>query len=143
MRQIFFAAMLLMLAGCATQVPTAPPDQDMAGKQFNPPPAGLAAVYFYYPDTVGPALNVWVGPQTVAQLGPMTWSRVELQPGWHVMRCRGPNAGSSFSLSLAPGDMRFVAVDEPVGAPYCIIQETSPDAGRSGVLAGSRALQVQ
>jgi len=133
---------MLMLGGCAaTPVATAPPGQDVAGKQFNPPPAGMAAVYFYYPSSVGPAINVAVGPQTVGRLGPMTWSRVELSPGWHALRCRGPNAANSFSLSLAPGDMRFVVVDEPVGAPVCTIRETGPEAGRSGVLSGSRALQ--
>jgi hypothetical protein len=144
MRRTAVVAMMLLLAGCgATPVATAPPGQDVAGRQFNPPPAGLAAVYFYYPSTIGPAINVAVGPQTVSLLGPMTWSRVELSPGWHVMRCRGPNAANSFSMSLAPGDMRFVAVGEPVGAPVCTLQETGPEAGRSGVLAGSRAMQMQ
>jgi hypothetical protein len=134
--------MLLMLAGCgATPVATAPPGQDVAGKQFNPPPAGMAAVYVYYPTTVGPALNVAVGPQTVSQLGPLTWIRIELSAGWHVLRCMGPNAANSISVSLAPGDMRFVAVYEAVGAPGCTIEQTSPEAGRSGVMAGTRALQ--
>ena len=143
MRQALLGALLLMLAGCgATPVATAPPAQDVAGKQFDPPPAGMAAVYLYYPTTVGPALNVAVGPQTVSQLGPMTWIRVELSPGGHLLRCRGPNAGNSFSISLAPGDMRFVAVYESVGAPACTIQETNPEAGRSGVVAGTRALQT-
>src|SRR5512139_4005386 len=87
MRRAFFAAMTLMLAGCgATPVATAPPGQDVAGKQFNPPPAGLAAVYFYYPSTIGPAINVAVGPQTVSQLGPMTWSRVGLSPFLMIRR---------------------------------------------------------
>jgi len=144
MRRACFAAMMLMLAACgATPVATAPPGQDVAGKQFNPPPAGRAAVYFYYPYNVGPALNVAVGPQTIGELGPMTWSRVELSPGWHVMRCMGPNANNSFSMSLAPGTMRFVAVYEAMDAPACTIQETGPEAGRAGVIAGSRALQLQ
>jgi hypothetical protein len=144
MRQMFVAAIALLLAACeATPVATAPPSQDVAGKQFNPPPAGMAAIYFFYPDTVGPAINVSVGPQSIGELGPMTWSRVELSQGVHVLRCKGPNAGSGFSLALAPGQMRFVAVNEPVGAPFCTIRETGPEAGRSGVLAGSRALQIQ
>jgi hypothetical protein len=144
MRKALWAVVVLTLAGCAaTPVATAPPAQDVAGKQFNPPPAGLAAVYFYYPYSVGPALNVAVGPRTVGELGPMTWSRVELSPGWHVMRCMAPNANNSLSLSLAPGDMRFVAVYEAVDAPTCTIRETGPEAGRAGVLAGSRALQVR
>ncbi|WP_422001124.1 hypothetical protein [Reyranella sp.] len=135
-------AMIVGLGGCAaTEVATASPGQDIAGKQFNPAPAGLGAVYFYYPATVGPAINVGVGPQMVSQLGPMTWARVELGPGWHVLRCRGPNGGGSFSMPVSPGDMRFVEVQEPVGAPACGIQETPPGPGRAGVMAGTRAAQ--
>jgi hypothetical protein len=31
----------------------------------------------------------------------------------------------------------------PPGAAVCTIQESGPDAGRAGVLSGSRALQPQ
>lgn len=139
-----FAAILFFVcvAGCAaTEVATAPPGADISGKQFAPPPPGLGAVYFYYPTTVGPAINVGVGPQRVARLGPMTWARVELNPGGHVLHCRGPNAVNSLSVSIAPGDMRFIDIQEPVGAYACTIRETGPDAGRAGVMAGTRALQ--
>jgi hypothetical protein len=135
------AAMLTAAACAATPVATSSPGADIAGKQFNPAPPGLGAVYFYYPATVGPAINVFVGPQQVTRLGPMTWARVELSPGWHALHCRGPNSGNSLSISVAPGDMRFVAVQEPVGAYTCGIQETGPDAGRAGVMAGTRAMQ--
>jgi hypothetical protein len=47
------------------------------------------------------------------------------------------------SIIVAPGDMRFVEVEMPPGAPVCTIQEAGTDAGRSGVLAGNRALQPQ
>ena len=54
MRQGLLAGMTLLLASCGTaQVAMAPPGQDAAGKQFNPPPPGLAAVYFYNPMTAG------------------------------------------------------------------------------------------
>lgn len=130
------------VAGCAaTPVATAPPGADISGKQFAPPPPGLGAVYFYYPTTVGPAINVGVGPQRVTRLGPMTWARVELSPGGHVLHCRGPNSANSLSLSIAPGDMRFIDIQEPVGAYACTIQETGPEAGRAAIMAGTRALQ--
>jgi hypothetical protein len=142
MRIVSPLAALLMVAACAaTPVATSSPGADIAGKQFNPPPAGLGAVYFYYPATVGPAINVFVGPQLVTRLGPMIWARVELNAGGHVLHCRGPNSGNSLSLSVAPGDMRFIDIQEPVGAYSCTIRETGPDAGRAGVMAGSRAAQ--
>ena len=134
---------LLTVCGAAAQVAMAPPAQDAAGKQFNPPPAGMAAIYFYNPLTTGPVINVFEGPIAIGQLGPMTWIRIETSPGWHAMRCVTPDAVNPSSITVAPGDMRFVEVDMPSGAPVCTIQEAGTDAGRAGVLAGSRALQPQ
>jgi hypothetical protein len=59
------------------------------------------------------------------------------------MRCVTSNSANPSSITAAPGDMRFVEVDMPPGAPVCTIQEAGTDAGRSGVLAGGRALQPQ
>ncbi|HEY6715816.1 MAG TPA: hypothetical protein VI232_05685 [Reyranella sp.] len=59
------------------------------------------------------------------------------------MRCVTPDAVNPSSIIVAPGDMRFVEVDMPPGAPVCTIQEAGTDAGRAGVLAGCRALQPQ
>jgi len=144
MRQGFAGGMMLLLAGCgAAQVAMAPPGQDAAGKQFNPPPPGMAAIYFYNPLTSGPVINVMEGPMVIGQLAPMTWMRIETSPGWHAMRCVTSNSANPSSITVAPGDMRFVEVDMPPGALICTIQVTSPDAGRNGVLSGSRALQQQ
>jgi hypothetical protein len=144
MRQGFAGGMMLLLAGCeAAQVAMAPPGQDAAGKQFNPPPPGMAAIYFYNPLISGPVINVMEGPMVIGQLAPMTWMRIETSPGWHAMRCVTSNSANPSSITVAPGDMRFVEVDMPPGALICTIQETSPDAGRNGVLSGSRALQQQ
>ena len=46
-------------------------------------------------------------------------------------------------VNIAPGDMRFVDVQMLPGQYVCTIREAGPDAGRSGVLNGSRALQLQ
>jgi hypothetical protein len=144
MRQAFVGGMMLLLAGCgAAQVAMAPPGQDIAGKQFNPPPAGMAAVYFYNPISTGPVINVGAGPMIVGQLAPMTWMRAELSPGRHAMRCVTTYSSNPSSITLSPGDIRFVDVEMPPGSPVCTIQETGPDAGRAGVLSGSRAMQPQ
>src|ERR1700676_3883666 len=87
MRRGFIGGVRVLLTSCGptAQVAMAPPAQDAAGKQFNPPPAGMAAIYFYNPLTTGPVINVFEGPIAIGQLGPMTWMRIETSPGWHAM----------------------------------------------------------
>ena len=144
MREGWVGAMMLLLAGCGTaQVAMAPPGQAAAGKQFYPPPPGMAGVYFYNPLNSGPVINVMQGALVIGQLGPLTWIRIGTSPGWYTMRCVTWSSANPSSITLAAGDMRFVEVDRPPGAANCTIRETGPDAGRSGVLSGDRALQPQ
>ena len=70
MRQGLLAGMTLLLASCGTaQVAMAPPGQDAAGKQFDPPPPGMAAVYFYNPMNSGPVINVMQGALVIGRAG--------------------------------------------------------------------------
>ena len=113
---------MLMLAGCgAAQVAMAPPGQDAAGKQFDPPPPGMAAVYFYNPTTTGPVINVGAGAMIVGQLAPKTWMGVELGSGWHAMRCI-VELGQSVVDHAGARRHRFVDVEMPPGAPDCTIR---------------------
>lgn len=142
MRKSLAALLLLALAGCqSSSVAMAPPGQDAAGKQFNPPPPGTAAVYFYNPAATSPILNVSVDGLYIGQLGTQTWMRAEVNAGHHVLRCRGGDSGNSIWLNLAPGQIRFIDVQMLPGQYVCTIRETSPEAGRTGVLNGGRALQ--
>jgi hypothetical protein len=144
MRQGFLAGMTLLLAGCgAAQVAMAPPGQDAAGKQFDPPAPGMAGVYFYDPINSGPAINVMQGAMVIGRLAPLTWIRIETSPGWYTMRCATWSSANLSSITLAAGNLRFVQVEMPSGAATCTVQETGPDIGRNGVLSGSRALQPQ
>src|SRR5229473_951523 len=61
MRRGFIGGVMVSLTsyGAAAQVAMAPPAQDAAGKQFNPPPTGMAAIYFYNPLTTGPVIKVF------------------------------------------------------------------------------------
>ena len=74
MRQAVVGVSMLLLAACSGPPPVsmAPPGQDAAGKQFNPPPAGMAALYFYNPTNNGPAINVTVGAMVIAPPSPCT-----------------------------------------------------------------------
>ena len=141
MRRIVTTGCLLLVAACGqTQVPTASPALDAAGKQFGPPPANLAAIYFYNPASAGPVISVMVGVNTVGQVAPQTWMRVDRQPGWHELRCISPGSASGASMTLAPGDLRFVAVEQPPGQSTCTIRETGPEQGRRAVLEGNRVM---
>ena len=145
MRYAVLGIALLGLAGCSNPplVAMAPAAQDAAGKQFGPPPPGMAAVYFYNPTNGGPTINVTAGAMVVGSLAPQSWMRVELSPGWHAMSCNTASSVNPSSITLAPGQIRFIDVEMAPGAPACSIQEANAEAGRSGVLAGSRAQQIQ
>jgi hypothetical protein len=145
MRQAVVGAGVLLLAACSgpPPVPMASPGQDAAGKQFNAPPPGMAAVYFYNPTNNGPAINLTVGAMVIGSLAPTSWMRVELGAGWHAMSCTTANSVNPSSITVAPGQMRFIDVEMPPGAPVCSIREASPGAGRAAVLAGQRTMQIQ
>ncbi len=144
MRQAFLAGLTLLLAGCgAAHVAMAPAGQDTAGKQFDPPQRGMAAVYFHDPVNSGPLINVMQGALVIGRLAPLTWIRIETSPGWYTMRCATWSSANLSSITLAAGDLRYVEVEMPSGAATCAIQETGADAGRNGVLSGGRALQQE
>lgn len=132
----------LVLAACqSSSVPMASPGMDMAGRQFAPPPPGMAAVYFYNPATASPILNVRADGSEIGRLGTQTWMRAEFAAGPHTFHCWGPGATNQVTLNLSPGDMRFVDVQMLPGQYVCTIRETDPDTGRAGVLSGGRAAQ--
>ena len=134
---------LLLMAACSGPPPVtyAPPGQDAAGKAFTPPPAGMAAVYFYNPTNSGPAINVTVGAMVIGRLAPMSWMRVELGAGWHAISCTTANSANPSSITVGAGQMRFIDIEMPPGSSVCSIREASPEAGRAGVLAGQRTMQ--
>ncbi len=127
MRKSLAALLLLALAGCqSSSVAMAPPGQDAAGKQFNPPPPGTAAVYFYNPAAASPILNVSVDGLYIGQLGTQTWMRAEINAGHHAFRCRGGDSGNSIWLNLAPGQIRFIDVQMLPGQYVCTISRNQP-----------------
>ncbi|MFO1158836.1 MAG: hypothetical protein U1E60_08355 [Reyranellaceae bacterium] len=127
-------AMASIVAGCGS---TASPNQEATDRQFGPPPAGMAAVYFYNPASRGPSVNVMAGQMVVGQLPPKSWMRVDLSPGWHAMRCIASEAANPSSLTLASGDIKFVDVEGSAATQGCTIRETGAEAGRAAVLAGN------
>lgn len=142
MRRSVIAVLMLGLAACeGSNVAMAPPGQDIAGKQFAPPPPGMGAVYFFNPSTASPVLNVTANGQEIGALGTQTWVRTELAAGPYTMRCRGGNSANALQMNIAPGNIRYVDVQMLPGQYVCSIRETDPGSGQAGVMNGSRAAQ--
>lgn len=146
MRRIAIGLVLLgTLASCdqPTAVPMAPQVQDSAGKQFEPPPRGYAALYFYNPTSLGPGLRVIVNGRQIGVLGTQTWMRAEFTRGPHNIRCTGGNSSNAIEVFLEPGQMRYFDYQMLPGQPVCSVREVGPDEGRNGVMSGGRAFQGQ
>ncbi len=142
MHRSVIAVLMLGLAACqGSNVAMAPPGQDIAGKQFAPPPPGMGAVYFFNPSTASPVLNVTANGQEIGRLGTQTWVRTELAAGPYTMRCRGGNSANALQMNIAPGNIRYVDVQMLPGQYVCSIRETDPGSGQSAVMNGSRAAQ--
>ncbi len=144
MRWLIVAALLLALAACQTSTPPvalATPAQDAAGKQFAPPPPGMAAIYFYNPDA-SPVVGVAVDGREIGLLDARTWMRAEIVAGHHVMRCRRGESVNARWVNLPAGTTHFVDVQMRPGHHTCTIKETDAALGRAGVLAGKRAREL-
>jgi len=135
-------ALSLALAACqSSSVPMAPPDIDAAGRQFAPPPPGMAAVYFFNPASESPVLNVRANGREIGRLGTQTWMRAEFAPGTHTFHCWGPRTTNAVTIAVSPGEVRFIDVQMLPGQFVCTIRETDPGTGRAAVQAGGRAMQ--
>jgi hypothetical protein len=146
MRKLLLAACAVGLAAaCSTPPPIAlaSPAQDAVGKQFGPPPPGMATVYFYNPTNFGPAINLTVGPAVIGSLAPTSYMRVELNAGAYSLGCTTVGTSNTASITVAPGQIRFIDVKMPPAAPACSLREAAPDTGRAGVLAAARVMQTQ
>lgn len=144
MRSLIVAVLLFVLSACQSPTPPvalATPAQDAAGRQFAPPPPGMAAVYFYNPDA-GPVVGVAVDGREIGRLDTRTWMRAEIVAGHHVLRCRRGESVNARWVNLPAGAIRFVDVQMRPGDHTCTIRETDAAVGRAGVLAGNRAREL-
>ncbi len=85
----FLVAFTLLIVGCATTTMAPEPD-DMAAKQFVPPP-GKARVYVTRPGTQGAAglADVMIDGRLVGQLAIQTYVYADLEPGQHSIAWSG------------------------------------------------------
>lgn len=142
------APLLLMglVAACAT-VPMDSAQQDAAGKQFAPPPPGRAALYVYRESLLGSAVSIPVslGTRPLGSLPSDTWFLVDVEPGTYDVRCNATEGSDARSVTLAPGETRYVEVAIRMGmlGARCGVSEVDPQAGQKGVLGGKRAAEIR
>jgi hypothetical protein len=117
------------IGGCAS-VPMTSPGMDAAAKGFPAPSPGASAIYIYRQNgAVGGALafSVTLGQRSLGQLGPGTFFLVEVTPGTHELRCVGSENSEAASVTLAPGELRYVelSVRFGVGIGRCSVAEVN------------------
>ncbi|MGD9880658.1 MAG: hypothetical protein AB7F22_09835 [Reyranella sp.] len=147
-RLLMLAVPFLLTAGlgaCAS-VTLAPGAQDIAGKQFSPPPEGQAALYIYREGIFASAvlLPVSVGQRAIGALAVDTWFLVDVPPGTYDVRCTGGENTDMRTVQLAPGETRYVeaAIRPGFLATRCAVFEVAPETGQKAIRAGKRALEI-
>ncbi len=132
-------ALMLGLAGCGnTTLKTL--QEDAEGRNFDPPPSGLASLYVYRDSDTGAGsmATAWVDGQILGTLGPHSWLTVGASPGPHQIGCSN---GDQINVTVAQGQIRFVEfVVRDNG--NCAVFETPNDRGRAGVTHGKRVAKA-
>jgi hypothetical protein len=141
LRAALMGSLLLGAAGCA-QVPLAPPQDDAAAKQFEPPAGNNGALYVYRTGLMGftRPIDVSVAGGVHAELAPDTYLRLEGPPGQVDLACRVGDSRGGQQIDIVPGRTRYVEVAMTMGAwaPGCQVQEVPPDRGQAAVRRSRR-----
>lgn len=126
------------------RVPMADAQADAAGRRFAPPPQGMGSVYVVRVGKPQPIVwTITAGQRTLAQLGTMSWARLDLPPGQIDLRCNGSMADtSSLLLTLNPGDVRYVEITEEHFRIICNLAEVPAAQGQAAVLKGRRVREL-
>ncbi|MDP2332106.1 MAG: hypothetical protein Q8M19_15570 [Reyranella sp.] len=136
-------AALLLLAGCAS-VPLESAQEDARGKQFLSPPPDRGSLYVYRQGPMGApvAIAVTLAGQPETPLAPDTFVWLEPAPGAIDVRCAGTDGGADTSVTVGPGETRFVEVAFRPGlmGSRCAVTEVAEAEGRAAVLASKRAV---
>jgi hypothetical protein len=134
-------ALTLFVAACAnTAIPMAPAAEDVSGKQFAPPPPGLAALYIFRANK-GTDYTIIDGQKTLGTLGANNWMRVELPPGSHNFHCAVPKYSdlvSSTVVFLSPGNIAYLSASLWESGFSCHLVSEDADIGVPAVRRGSR-----
>jgi Protein of unknown function (DUF2846) len=134
-RPAFLAFALLFLAACAT-VPKAPPERDLAAKQFAAPARGKAALYVFRNESLGSAvrMSLLLDGAVLGDTAAKTFHWVNLAPGKHTLVGKAENE-SVLEFTAAPGQNLFVwqEVKMGFGSARNQLELVDEERGRAGV----------
>jgi hypothetical protein len=140
--QLMAVGSFFVATACAS-VPMAAPTEDARGKNFEPPAAEQAALYFYrsnYPGVT--AFTITIGQLTVGQLASGTYMRTEVAAGRHDVRCVGSENTAGLTIEAQRGSIHYVRVTTRPGI-LCGLVETQDVEGRQAVNDARRAAEVR
>ena len=122
-----------------------PVSEDAGGKQFAPPAPGKAALYVYRDAHMATfyIVEVSAGRYSLGDLGVSTYLRTELEPGRYDVRCRSPERTDAKVISLQPGEIAFVRIQNLPLGQRCGVAVPDAATGRSAVLNSKRVLEAQ
>lgn len=144
MRKTLLVA-LLALAACEAEVPMASSSSDASGRLFVPPPAGMGALYVYFPDRPqGAVWGVTAGPTLVGDLTRNTWLRVDLPAGERDVRCTGGRVATpSLLVNLTAGETRYIELGKHWLEVQCTMKEVTASIAQPAILAGKRVRELR
>jgi hypothetical protein len=134
-RSLIAASAAALLVACAS-VPKAPPERDLAAKQFQPPAPGNASLYVYRNEAFGGVarMSLLLNGQHVGDTGPRSFVWLGLSPGKHQLVSKAEN-DSTLELEAKPGETYFVWQEVKMGlmSPRSKLQLVDEATGKAGV----------
>lgn len=133
------------MQGCAS-VPMSSPDQDLALKRFDPPPAGMAGLYIFRNSIFGvdQKRSISVDSQLLGKTASYIYFHTYLTPGQHIISTESSKKDSDLKIYFEPGVNYFVEQyirDEfPEFFVGSGLRLVSAEEGKKGVLESKLAL---
>jgi len=148
MRTTWLVIAALALAACeGASLPMSSVEADSAGKRFEPPAPGMAALYVYR-TRAGNDATMTAGQRTLGTLQGRTWLRVDLPPGRQDVRCSIPAwpTINSLDVDLQAGDIVTVSATEAVTSMWsaaCLLVNEPAGVAYPAIRAGARIKEVR
>jgi hypothetical protein len=137
-------AFALLAVGCAS-VPMAPPEVDLAAKQFKPTP-GKANVYVFRDESIGAAVKmpILLDGRLLGDTAARTFLLTAVDPGPHQLLSKTEN-DSVFAFTAVPGSNLFVWQEVKMGvwSARSKLQQVDDAAGKARVMACKLAVGAQ
>lgn len=133
------------MQGCAS-VPMSSPDQDLALKRFDPPPAGMAGLYVFRNTIFGvdAKKSISVDNQVLGQTAAYVYFHTYLTPGQHIISTESSKKDSDLKIYFEPGVNYFVEQYIRDEFPEFVVGSglrlVSVEEGKKGVLESKLAI---